>query len=119
MKLAEEILHLFDFDMDHAFGFYDNLKNHYKSQEVYTLFADMDDMDDDPFNGKSVKIKVNKVFEKGKSMLFLFDYGDEWIFHIHCIDIKEAVPNVKYPVLIEAKGIAPAQYPDFEDEDEE
>ena len=117
-RLAEAIIDAFDFDMDHAYGFYDNLKNHYKSREVYTLFADMG-MDDDPFNGNSVKIKVNKVFEIGKSMLFLFDYGDEWIFHVHCIEVKEADANVKYPLLVEAKGEAPEQYPDFEDEDDE
>ncbi len=68
--------------MDHAFGFYDNLKDHHKSKEIYTLFADMDD-EPDSFNGKSVQnTKISDVFTVGKKMLFLFDYGDDWIFHV-------------------------------------
>lgn len=40
-KLAEVINNVFGFDFDHAFGFYDNKKNPYKSKEFYELFKDM------------------------------------------------------------------------------
>jgi exonuclease III len=39
--LAESILDAVGFDMDHAYGFHDNLRNPYRSEEEYTLFADM------------------------------------------------------------------------------
>ncbi len=38
-----------DFDFDHAFGFYDNLKNPYSAKAKYELFADASDMAASPF----------------------------------------------------------------------
>ncbi|NEQ87896.1 MAG: plasmid pRiA4b ORF-3 family protein [Moorea sp. SIO2I5] len=68
---------------------------------------------------KSVrKTKINQVFKKDKEMLFLFDYGDEWLFHILCLDDEVArEPRKRYPKLIDQKGEAPEQYPDYDDED--
>lgn len=104
--------------------FYNNLEDHYESTEVYTLFADMDKsllFDDEGLEGKSVRqTTVGDVFKKDKEMLFLFDYGDDWFFHIRCLD--EDAPREKgkrYPKVIESKGKAPEQYPDYEEEDEE
>lgn len=113
-KLAEGIVDAYGFQMDHAFGFYNNLKDHYESDESYSLFADLEM--DDPINGKSVKkTKVEEVFSKDKTMMFLFDYGDDWIFHVRCLSVAPAAKGVKYPCLIESKGKAPEQYPDYED----
>jgi hypothetical protein len=114
----------YGFMFDHAFGFYNNLEDHDESTEIYTLFADIDK--DDPManealDGKSVRqTAVGDVFSKDKEMLFLFDYGDDWFFHIQCLD--EDAPREKgkrYPKVIESKGKAPEQYPDYEEEDEE
>lgn len=44
--LAEAITDAFGFDFDHAFGFYNNLKNPYNSSESYELFADLEDEDE-------------------------------------------------------------------------
>lgn len=41
-NLASAIVKAFDFNFDHAFGFYNNLKNHYDSDEIYELFIDME-----------------------------------------------------------------------------
>lgn len=116
-KLAQTILESYDFAFDHAFGFYNNLKNYYDSEKIYTLFADMDDIEPEEFNGQSVsKAMVGKVFEPGKTMLFLFDYGDEWIFHVECLSIGAAEASKSYPLIVEAKGNAPEQYPDSEED---
>jgi hypothetical protein len=40
-ELAEAIIDAFNFDFDHAFGFYDNLKNPYNSTTGYELFTDI------------------------------------------------------------------------------
>ena len=46
VNLAQGIVRAFDFDFDHAFGFYSALKgNVLRSQPKYELFADMDDSD--------------------------------------------------------------------------
>ncbi len=50
-------------------------------------------------------------------MLFLFDYGDEWIFHVQCLSVETSEKGKKYPVVIESHADAPEQYPDFEEED--
>ncbi len=117
--LAELVLSAFDFDFDHAFGFYDNVDDHYKSKQFYTSFADYTD-DDDPLNGESVKENtVGAVLAPGKTWLFLFDYGDEWLFLVECLAHGPAEKGTRYPRFVSGKGKAPAQYPNFDDEDYE
>ena len=114
--LAEAIVAEFDFDFDHAFGFYSDLKNPYsRSGERYELFADMEDSDSDA--GSVKRTKVAQVFGAvGKKMLFLFDYGDEWRFQIALTALSEKAPKVRYPRMLSSTGEAPPQYVD-EDED--
>lgn len=115
-KLARTIIDAYNFDFDHAFGFFDNLNNPYRSNESYTLFADMDDIDT-PKNAKGVKkTKLSSAFEAGKTLVFLFDYGDEWIFHVNCSSVGKTDPDIKYPLVIASKGKAPEQYPDYDEE---
>lgn len=112
---AKEIVGAFDFEFDHAFGFYDNIKDIRKSSEAYTLFYDFGDSVND--NEKSVKKSyIYKVFQLNKKMLFLFDYGDDWMFLVECLGISDPKDSIKYPVVVERKGAAPPQYPDYDDE---
>jgi len=116
--LAEAIIVAFDFDFDHAFGFYSKLTGPYhQSPEQYELFADMDDTASD---AKSVeRTKVAQAFAAaGKKMLFVFDYGDEWRFQVELVGLGEKTPKTRYPKLISTVGKAPPQYPDDDDEDE-
>ena len=74
--LAAAIVQAFDFDFDHAFGFYSKLDDYvFDSPVRYELFADLDG--DSEF--RSVKrTKVAQAFPAvGTKMLFLFDYGDD------------------------------------------
>jgi len=70
-NLAEAIIGAFDFDFDHAFGFYSKLTGPYhQSPERYELFADMEDTDSDA--GSVERTKVSQAFAKtGKKMLGL------------------------------------------------
>jgi hypothetical protein len=118
--LAEAIIGAFDFELDHAFGFFDNIKNPYRSKEVYELFADLPDTIANEGAQGVQGVKISDVFTPKKKMAFLFDYGDEWIFVVECKGYSEALPAAVYPRLIEQVGEAPEQYPDYEeDEDEE
>jgi hypothetical protein len=115
--LAEGIVGAFDFDFDHAFGFYSKLTGHYfDSPSKYELFADLEGGESD---AKSVKrTKVAQAFpDVGSKMLFLFDYGDEWRFQVALTALGEKAPKVRYPRMLSSTGEAPPQYPDF-DEDE-
>lgn len=113
--LASLILESFDFDKDHLYGFYDNLKNWTKSNETYILDADFGD----DATGFTHVVKVGQVFNKPKKkMLFLFDYGDEWRFIVESIKEKFAENKIELiENILESKGESPMQYPDFEDED--
>ena len=116
--LASAITAAFDFDFDHAFGFYSDLKNPYgRSGERYELFADMEDGDSDA--GSVERTKVAQVFgTPGKKMLFLFDYGDDWRFQVELLDLGEKAPKTRYPKVVSSAGKAPPQYPSFDGEDE-
>jgi hypothetical protein len=106
--LAEVILGSFDFDFDHPFGFYDNIKRWTHSEEGYELFADMGE--ESEFKGVK-KTKVNSVFNQiGKKMLFLFDYGDEWHFIVERKGIELPQEGIRYPFIVESVGEAPPQY---------
>ncbi len=201
--LALAINRAFDFDFDHAFGFFDNLKNPYAAKERYELFADLEEdleegeleevisaaldealeeelgalseaerqeletsfkemrnliedmdpeeargvlvdnllqdlpeedreearalltdvftlteVDEDEPESRSVKsTPVSEAFVKGKKLLYLFDYGDEWRFIVQCQRIEEAEPRKRYPKVLEAKGDAPEQYGEWDEEE--
>ncbi len=112
--LAEAIIiDAFGWDLDHAFGYYDNLKRHYDSTDRYELFADMDDCENyGPVEPKSVKkTKIHDVFDApGKKMLFLFDYGDENLFTVELVAFRAKESKVRYPLVVNSKGKAPEQY---------
>ena len=116
-KFAEILVKSFGFYFDHAFGFYNNIKDPNKSDEIYELFTDLDDVEHTP-NAKGVKkfYFVSDLFEKNTKMLFLFDYGDCWHFILELLDDKESVYSVpkNYHKIFESHGENPEQYPDLD-----
>ena len=115
--LAEGIVSAFDFDFDHAFGFYSGLteRTMMSAEPRYELFVDMGEST----GALSVKkTTVAKAFPKvGHKMMFLFDYGDEWLFRVEVIGLGQKVARGRYPKLIASLGTSPEQYPDMEDEE--
>lgn len=112
--LAEAIVAAFDFDMDHAYGFYSKLTGKlFDSPRRFELFADMEGS-----GSRSVKhTRVITAFQNdGSAMTFLYDYGDEWRFRIEVVETGQAQPAADYPRIISKFGKAPPQYPDIEDE---
>ena len=121
---AMAILRAFSFDADHLFGFYNNLKNWTKSGEEYTYNTEnwasdvIRSMKDSRRSISVKKAKIKDVFtRKGKKMLFLYDFGDEWHFIVEFIEKKPCKGGKRYPAVIERKGEAPQQYW-YPDEDE-
>ena len=109
--LAAVIVQAFDFDLDHAFGFFSKLDHYiFDSPVRYELFADLDGDSE----ARSVKrTKVAQAFpELGSKMQFLFDYGDEWRFQVEVIGLGQKVPKTPYPKILKTVGKAPPQYPD-------
>src|SRR5215212_590316 len=115
--LAAAIVQAFDFDLDHAFGFYSKSDEYvFDSPVRYELFADLEG------GGEARSVKRTKVAQAfptvGSKMQFLFDYGDDWRFQVELIGHGEKAPRTRYPKMLKAVGEAPPQYPP-EDEAEE
>lgn len=118
-KLAEAIVGAYDFDFDHAFGFFSTIaeSGYLRSERKYELFADMKSKDIEPTEAASVKkTKIGEVWKNiGDKMLFLFDYGDNWLFVVELIGFGAAEPKTKYPRVIKKLGQAPEQYPQIKE----
>ena len=65
--------------------------------------------------GDEAKIGTLELYEK-QNFLYLFDYGDEWSFDVEVFNIEDTNMRLLNPEIIESKGKAPEQYPDFDDE---
>ena len=119
-KLAEAIVTAFGFDFDHAFGFYSGLKPSTLMRTLprYELFADMGDAA--PGVGSVKKTRVSQAFaEIGHTMVFLFDYGDDWRFRVSLKAKGTKLAKTRYPRVIATRGDAPPQYPDPDDIDDD
>jgi hypothetical protein len=117
VDFAKDIVSAFDFDFDHAFGFYSKLTGRevMRSQPKYELFADMGE----ETNARSVKrTRVAEAFPVvGNKMLFLFDYGDDWRFVVEVIGIGQKEPKARYPQLLKKVGASPEQYGSWGEDD--
>lgn len=111
-SFAEAIVNAYNFDFDHAFGFFSNIgeASYLDSERSFELFTDMPDVE--PTGAGSVeKTKIKEAWkQKGDRMLFLFDYGDEWKFVVELIGLKDKDSKVKYPNILKKIGKAPKQY---------
>lgn len=117
-KLAEAIIGAYDFDFDHAFGFFSDIKEYcFDSKKKYELFADMGDEGIEPTGAESVeKTKVGEVWKNiGDKMMLLFDYGDNWLFVVELSDFGATESKTKYPHVIKKVGKSPEQYPEDEE----
>ena len=107
-------------DTDHAFGFYitDNLRRFRDANERYQVFVDWG-VESTP-GSKSVKrAKLDRVFTtEGQKVIFLFDYGDEWLFELEVRGFGSKAPGAQYPRTLASKGEAPEQYPDCDGEED-
>ena len=118
---ARAIVDAFDFDFDHAFGFYPqenrSRRGGKRSLPRYELFADMAE-DTDALSVR--KTSVAEAFPQvGDMMEFLFDYGDNWQFSVEVIGFGEKVPKARYPKVLKKVGTPPEQYAEWDEEAED
>ncbi len=117
-KFAETIVGAYGFYFDHCFGFFSKIveSRYFDSERKYELFTDMEDQGIEPTGAGSVKkTKVSEVWKNtGDKMLFLFDYGDNWLFVVELKGFGEKEVKTKYPKIIKRIGKAPEQYPEIE-----
>jgi hypothetical protein len=109
---AEFINKAVGFDFDHCFQFCDNLKAPYRSEERYTLFADIGE--GEPGDRSVKKTKLSAVFTPRRKMCFHFDYGDDWFFLVTCTAVMESSTKRAFKKVVSTQGTPPVQYPDYE-----
>src|SRR5690349_4638623 len=119
VALAKAIVSAFDFQFDHAFGFYSKLTGRevMRAQPKYELFADTGERDN---SGSVKRTRIAEAFPAVRhAMLFLFDYGHDWRFVVEVIARGEREPKVRYPRVLKKEGASPERYPDWDDDAEE
>lgn len=108
LSYSFEDLHLliqsiFSFDNDHMYSFFLSGKAWDEESEI-----SIDDAEDE--------FLTDYAFAKGQTILYLFDYGDEWRFACKVLRYENA--ENPGPAILRSKGEAPKQY-DWGDEDED
>ena len=116
-ELATAVVESFGFELDHCFGYYDNIRYPFKSHIGYEEFADLGE--ESEFPGVAESTVAEAFPQKSYRLLLLFDYGDDWRFILRCTAIEPAAEGVTYPELIDSAGEAPEQYPIYDDDDSE
>jgi hypothetical protein len=117
--LATSIIESMGWGEDHLHGFWfpDERRNRIFSE--YGIFHE--EMEDDPFTMlKTQEIPVSQVdWNKYPVLGFMFDFGDGHEFDILLKNRRDARPNEKrkaFPRLTDLRGVAPEQYPSYEEE---
>lgn len=117
-EFAKLIVNSFGLDMDHCYGFYDNLKNISRSKVCYELFVDLgEEHEDNAFSVKKNTLQAlwDNKSPKDKKWLMLFDYGDEWYFELELVKAENHPKKQK--TVLRRKGEDYEQYPDYNDEE--
>jgi hypothetical protein len=104
--LSQLILLSYDFDCDHLDMF------SYKNQLGRTVQVVHPYMNESPSTDE-VKI-ADLPLAVGSVMEYLFDFGDNWEFHLQLEEIK-LDRRSDYGEIIASEGKAPEQYPDWEE----
>ena len=109
--LSSAILNAFDFANDHLHQFT------YKNRQGMSQNISHPACEEPPFSDE-VLIKDWQI-NKGDRITYVFDFGDWWEFNVVLESIDEPDPKIKKAKVIDQKGKAPEQYPDYDDEDDD
>ncbi|MDP2888307.1 MAG: hypothetical protein Q8P34_04970, partial [Bacteroidota bacterium] len=107
-----EDLHLaiqkaFDFDNDHLYSFFMDGKRYSRNAYHSTMG------EEGPFTDEAIIGELRLYL--GQKIIYYFDYGDSWEFSVRLLNIDADGIPPKNPEIIEIKGEAPDQYPDYQD----
>jgi hypothetical protein len=95
------------FDNDHLYAFYIARGERSRNRECF---------DDD--DGRVYSTRLDSLFplEPRKSLFYLFDFGDKWVFKVTQTRKRPHDPQegVGYPRVIAEAGTKPVQYPGHE-----
>jgi hypothetical protein len=96
----------FRFDDDHLYAFF--MDNRRWSEYSFEHPSSSDGPWADDVLIGDLDLVINQ------SVLYLFDFGDEWPFDVKLVDVRTDEPLLPEPKIIERKGRAPEQYPRYD-----
>lgn len=101
-RLHQAILNAFDFEDDHAHGFFmDNrIWSHYDA--YFSMELKGDERLTTEYTLESLKLQIGDKFK------YLFDFGDEWVFQ--CKVLRELEEATDLPGVVRSVGNAPGQH---------
>ncbi len=108
-QLHKAILDAFDFEDDHPHGFF--MDNRWRS-DADAFFSVKMRGDERLTKGRKLE---QLGLSKGCQFKYIFDFEEEWRFQ--CRLLRELEEGTAKPMVIRSVGVAPEQYPDFEDEE--
>jgi len=104
--LAAAILNAFKFDHDHLYKFT------FENSFGLSVGVNHPYVEEPPFTDE---ILIGDLpLEPGNTMTFLYDFGDNWEFGVHLEQIDPPDRRRRKPVVLESRGKAPEQYPDWD-----
>lgn len=107
-KLHQVILKAFEFDDDHMHAFFMDNKL-WSRQNCYVSSKN------EPTDRLSKRYSLQQAgLMPGKKFLYLFDFGDEWVFQ--CRVLREIADRTDIPGVIRSVGEAPDQYPNYDED---
>ena len=107
-RLHQAILNAFEFDDDHMHAFFMDNKR-WSQSDCYVSSKS------EPADRLTKRYSLQKAgVSKGKKFLYLFDFGDEWVFQ--CKVLRELEEKTDIPGVLRSVGEAPAQYPDYDED---
>lgn len=109
--LSYAILRAFDFDNDHLYQFSYRNRFGMSARIAHPYIKE---------SPSTAEVAIGELpLRPGMSMEYLFDFGDNWQFDVKLEGIDPADARVKKPKILEQRGTAPPQYPNFEEDEDE
>jgi hypothetical protein len=112
-QLHESLRLAFGWADAHLYSFWVGAEHWDPEATEYTAPFEIDEMGKDKL---SARVPISELSLKtGSQLAYLFDFGDEWRLLLKVVDRWEA-GDESYPMLVEAEGTPPPQYPDHDEE---
>lgn len=113
-QLHEALRLAFGWAESHLYAFW--LSGRWWDQDSVRYEAPFE-LDPDDERRRSGRAPLSELgLRKGTTLAYLFDFGDEWRLLLKVVDRWDAKDDT-YPMLVEAEGTPPPQYPPSDEDD--
>jgi hypothetical protein len=112
-QLHEALRLAFGWADPHLYSFWVGSKFWDSEGDEYTAPFEVEEMGKDKRSARTPIAELG--LRKGRSLAYVFDFGDEWRLLLKVADTWDAEDDA-YPVLVEAHGTPPPQYPELDEQ---